>query len=129
MTSVAADPSAAGPRIELARYHLSFLRIDEAMAELRMGLGWSPDNPVLLGLWGYAARSAALRPGEEELAGDLVGGLEAYRGKSADGWYWLAQALAASGRDARARAALGQAQRLAPEFGRAAYEARLRGVL
>ncbi len=127
-TSLAADPSAPAARIELARYHLSFMRIDEAMEEVRTGLEWSPDNPVLQGLWGYAAQSAAAS-GSKALAEELARGLRAYPGKGADGWYWLSVALAALGEESEARRALAEAQRRAPGLDRSAYEARLRGVL
>ena len=103
--------------------------VDEAIEELRTGLGYSPDNPVLQGLWGYAAQSAAASPGSRSRAVELARGLRDYPRKSADGWYWLSVALAAVGEEAQAREALAEARRLAPELDPADYEARLRGVL
>lgn len=127
-SSLSADPSAPATRIELVRYYLSFKQIGRAMDEVRAGLEWSPDNPVLQGLWGYAARSAAAS-GRGAQAEELVQELQAYPDKSADGWYWLSVALRALSKKAQAKRALAEAERRAPELDPAAYEARLRGVL
>jgi O-antigen ligase len=127
--SAAADPSAAAARIELARLDLTFLRFDDAMREIQAGLEWNPGNPVLLGLWGYTAQSAARRSASRRLGESLTRRLQAYPRKNADAWYWLAGALEAVGEGGLAKEALAEASRSAPGLGQADYEERLRGVL
>ena len=118
------DPS---PRVDLAKLALQQGDVDEAMAEVRRGLEYSPRHPVLQADRGYAATMAARGELGAADADELRAGLEAYPDKVADAWYWLSLAAAARGDEGAAATAAVEARRLAPDLGPEDYEARLRG--
>ena len=122
---IAADPTALTGHADLARLDMSLRQPAAAIAELRAAMRWNPHIPLLQGLWGYAALQAQRdleRPG---LAKELADGLARLPVDTADGWFWLGQALRAMGDDEGASAALAKARALLPGLDEAAFKARL----
>jgi len=122
---VSRDRTAPDGYADLARLDMSTGAAEAAVGELRKALTWNPHHPTLQGLWAYAALQAQRDVKDERLAARLIEGLTRLPVDTPDGWYWLAQAYAARGQNALARAARERARELGPKLDAAAYRARL----
>ena len=122
---IAADPTALTGYADLARLDMSMGQPAAAIAELRTATRWNPHIPLLQGLWGYAAFQAQRDLKQPGLARDLADGLVRLPVDTADGWFWLGQALRVMGDAEGASAALAKAQALLPGLDEAAFKARL----
>jgi O-antigen ligase len=119
------DPTGLGGYADLARLDMSLGKLQDAVGRLRTALRWNPHQPVLQGLWGYAALEAQRDLKDRALAGQLAGGLERLPVDTPDGWFWLGETLGGLGETKAAAAALAKARAMAPGLNASAFKARL----
>ena len=122
---IARDRTGALGYADLARLDIAQARLREAVTTLREGLTSNPHQPVLQGLWGYAALVAETQVKDGGLAGELLGELRTLPADSPDAWFWISRVLAARGDTAGEAAARARARRLAPLLGSWRYRQRL----
>ena len=119
------DPTDGLGYADLARLDLTGNDVLAAAGELRQALAWNPHQPILQGLWGYAAYAAQTKLKESARATSLLAELRRLPVDTPDGWYWIAGVLAARGERSAAEAALARARRLAPKLTPRLYRQRL----
>ena len=120
------DPTGAMGYADLARFEIGGGRFAAAADDLRPGLRWNTHNPILEGLWAFAAASAG-RAGDKATADSLLGSLRSGGPISPDGWFWMSVAYRVLGERGEATAAMAAAKRLAPFLTTSLFERRLLG--
>jgi tetratricopeptide (TPR) repeat protein len=110
---------------DLARLAIARGEPQQGVEQLKRGLEWSPDHPVLQGLWGYAALFAVDQLKDKTLGRELASGLERLPVTTPDGWYWLSEVRRALDDAEGAAQARVEAARLAPKLTPHRYGQRL----
>ncbi len=119
------DPTGPLGYADLARLDIAQGSFAAVPIDLRPGLRWNPHDPVLEGLWAYAAFDVLQRHEDAGLAAAVFAAFQATHPASPDGWYWSADYAREKGDQAAMRADLARAQQLAPALTAKDYQQRL----
>jgi tetratricopeptide (TPR) repeat protein len=119
------DPTGPMGYADLARLAIAQGDPEEAVEQVRRGLRWNPDHPVLQALWGYAALTTVSQLKDQDLGVRLAADLEELPASTPDAWYWLSEVRRATGDAAGATQARARAKQLGPKLTAHRFEQRL----